>query len=377
MKKSIKLFADAHVFDSEFQGSRTFLREIYNVLTQKEELEIYLGAYDIDNLKKNFSNPENIHFIKYKSKSSVYRLLFDIPFILKKYKIDLAHFQYIVPLKKQCEFIVTTHDVIFNEYPEEFNFFYRRMKNFLYKKGVTNADILTTVSVYSKKSIQKYFGIDEEKIHIIPNGVNEIFFQPYNKQDSKNYIQKEYGFSKFILYVSRFESRKNHAFLLKVFVDLKLYNEGYHLVLLGAKTIATPEFDGILNDLPETIKSYIFINEDINDKNIIEFYRAAEIFVYPSKAEGFGIPPLEAAAAKVPVLCSNSSAMSDFVFFGDQLFNPFNYEELKTKLKEICESGVDNNNLFEIANTVRQQYSWEKSAELLYQVINKNVKPLS
>ena len=236
------------------------------------------------------------------------------------------------------------------------------MKNFLFNISAHKADILTTVSAYSKKSIQKYFGIEEEKIHITPNGVNEVFFQPYNKQDSKNYIQREYGFDKFILYVSRFEPRKNHAMLLKVFLDLKLYNKNYHLVLLGAKSIATPEFDDMLNKLSQPIKSFIFINEAINDKNIIEFYRAADVFVYPSKAEGFGIPPLEAVAVKIPVLCSNSSAMSDFVFFGDDLFDPFNYEEFKMKLENICKNGTNDANLSDICNTVRQKYSWKESA---------------
>lgn len=371
MKESIRLFADAHILDGEFQGSRTFLREIYNILSQKENIEIYLGAYNISSLEKNFSNVKNIRFIKYKSRSSVYRLLFDIPSILKKYKIDYAHFQYIVPLKKSCKFIVTTHDVIFNEYPEEFNFVYRKIKNFLFNISAQKADILTTVSAYSKKSIQKYFGIEEEKIHITPNGVNEVFFQPYNKQDSKKYIQREYGFDKFILYVSRFEPRKNHAMLLKVFLDLKLYNKNYHLVLLGAKSIATPEFDDMLNKLSQPIKSFIFINEAINDKNIIEFYRAADVFVYPSKAEGFGIPPLEAAAVKIPVLCSNSSAMSDFVFFGDDLFDPFNYEEFKMKLENICKNGTNDANLSDICNTVRQKYSWKESAEILYKLIQE------
>ena len=68
MKESIRLFADAHILDGEFQGSRTFLREIYNILSQKENIEIYLGAYNISSLEKNFSNVKNIRFIKYKSK---------------------------------------------------------------------------------------------------------------------------------------------------------------------------------------------------------------------------------------------------------------------------------------------------------------------
>jgi glycosyltransferase involved in cell wall biosynthesis len=372
MQERIKIFADMHVMDGSFQGSRTFLREIYNLLAKKSDLELFLGAQDIDNLKNNFPSAENIHFVKYKSKSSTARLLFDIPSIIRKNKIDFAHFQYIVPLQKSCKFIVTTHDVIFNEYPEEFNFFYRKIKNLLYKTGARKADILTTVSGYSKKSIEKYLEINSEEIHIIPNSVNPIFFQPFDKKISKQHLQKEFGFNKFILYVSRFEPRKNHDLLLRAFLDLKLYEKGFHLVLLGSKTISTPAFDDILKSLPPSIRSFIFMDESVNDSNIVEFYRAADIFVYPSKAEGFGIPPLEAAAAKTPVVCSNSSSMSDFVFFGDQLFDPFNYEELKMKLERISDQGPTDLALEKIADAVKEKYSWEKSAETLYALIKNN-----
>ena len=130
---TIKLFADAHVFDNEYQGSRTFIKELYNCLSQKNDLQLYLAAYDVENLKQYFPDTTNIVFLKYKYKNSVARLLFDIPFLIKKHKFDYAHFQYITPIKKNCRFIVTTHDVLFNDFPEEFSFVYRKIKNRLYK----------------------------------------------------------------------------------------------------------------------------------------------------------------------------------------------------------------------------------------------------
>src|SRR6185369_10843899 len=117
----IKLFVDAHVFDSEFQGTRTFIKGIYTALAGQPGLTIYMAAFDIDNLRKNFPDQNNIVFIKYKSASGFRRLISDIPAIIRKYDIQYAHFQYITPLFKNCRFITTTHDVIFNEYPAEFS----------------------------------------------------------------------------------------------------------------------------------------------------------------------------------------------------------------------------------------------------------------
>ena len=369
MGDAIKLFVDAHVFDDEFQGSRTFIKEIYSILSTKDDVHVYLGAYNTDNLKKYFQDAKNISFVKYKSTSHFIRLIYDIPVIIKKYKIQYAHFQYIVPLFKNCKFIVTTHDLLFNEYPQEFSLLYRMVKNFLFKRGVKKANILTTVSEYSKRSIQKYFKLRGEGIHIIPNGVSNLFFADYDKEKAKSYIKSKFGVEKVILLVSRIEPRKNQILLLQAFLELKLYDHGYYLVLIGSESIKTPAFDIVMNKLPEKSKLYIVMYNNIDDNNLLEFYRAAEIFVYPSKAEGFGIPPLEAAAVKIPVLCSNSSALADFTFFGENHFDPDNYTLFKNKLFGTVNSLPDKRVLESRAAIVRQNYSWEKSAEALYKLI--------
>jgi glycosyltransferase involved in cell wall biosynthesis len=372
MRTDIRIFVDAHVFDSEFQGTRTFIKGIYSILGQKPGIQLYLGANDIENLKKNFPQNENTCFIQYKTSSGIARLIYEIPSIIRKYKIDYAHFQYFVPPLKNCKFIVTIHDVIFNEYPEEFSFQYRVAKKFLYKTSALRADILTTVSKYSAHSIQKFLGIKKDKIIITPNGVHERFFERYNKQDSKKYIKARYGFDKFILYVSRIEPRKNHFLLLKSFLELKLYEKGYFLALLGHESIRAVEFNNLYNSLTSVIKQYIFINSEIGDNELLQFYRAAEVFVYPSKAEGFGIPPLEAAALEIPVICSNTSAMSDFHFFNENHIDCSNFNLLTERLYGLTTALPNENDLYRVSQIIRKHYSWKQSAETFYQsMVNK------
>jgi glycosyltransferase involved in cell wall biosynthesis len=370
---AIKLFVDAHVFDGKFQGTRTFIKELYSLLATNENIALYLGAYDIDNLKSVFGDAGNIQFIKYRSSSSFIRLLYEIPQIIKKYQIDYAHFQYITPLVKNCRFIVTTHDLVFNEFPKEFPFWYRLVKNLFFKTSAKEADILTTVSAYSKQSIEKYFGIDGTAIHIIPNGVSNLFFASYDKENAKQFIKNKFGVEKIILLVSRLEPRKNHLLLLQAFIELELYKQGYYLALLGwHENISNPAFNSMMNKLPENSKAFVFMYQHADDSDLLQFYRAAEVFVYPSKAEGFGIPPLEAAAVKIPVLCSNSSAMSDFTFFGNNHFDPEDYPLFKSKLAAIITSNTNNTELGQIAAMVQQRYNWNESAATLYQLIQTN-----
>lgn len=367
----IRIFADAHVFDGEYQGTRTFIREVYTILSKKKDIELYLGACDTANLRSFFPGSSNINFIQYNTKSGLSRLLLNIPALLRNLKIDFVHFQYIIPPVKyrKCKYIVTIHDVIFKEYPEEFSRYYRYSKKMLYQHAATNADIITTVSDYSKRSIEKHLGVLPGKTEVIPNGVNDIFFQPYNKPRSAEIITREFGIGKFILYVSRFEPRKNHTALLKAWLELQLYNKGYHLVLIGHRSLHVEEFDKLLETLPAEIRKFVFIDHKINDATLLELYRAAALFVYPSKAEGFGIPALEAAALKTPVICSNASAMKEFTFFGDMHIDCSDYDLLKKKITDALSHTPDRTFLQKISDTIRSRYSWEESAEKFYRLI--------
>lgn len=368
-EQPVRLFVDAHVFDGEYQGTRTFIREIYTIIASKPGITLYLGANDTDNLKKYFPQQDNIVFVQYRNSSRIVRLASVIPSIIKKYGIQYAHFQYIVPLVKNCRFINTVHDVLFNEYPGEFSRSYRLSKNWLFRLSALRSDILTTVSEYSKESIRKHLRINTGDIIVTPNGVAPKFFAAYDRQQSKNYIKNKYGFDKYILFVSRLEPRKNHLLLLNAWLERQLYARGYHLVLLGHKSIPIPGFDEAMAGLPANIRPYVFLHNNIDDNDLLEFYRAADLFVYPSKAEGFGIPPLEAAALGIPVICSNTSAMSDFTFFGATHIDPNDHDVFVRTLEETLSHPPDDAYLKKIAAIVQQKYNWRHSAEKLYQRI--------
>lgn len=365
----IKIFVDAHVFDDKFEGTRTFIKEIYSVLSAKTDVHLFLGAYDTGNLENIFPAKENITFIKYRSRSSLIRLAFDIPRIIKKHKIRYAHFQYVAPWIKNCRFIVTTHDLLFNDYPREFPFLYRLTRNFFFKRAALKADILTTVSAYSRNAISRYFHIAEEEIHIIPNAVSNLFFADYDKKNAEKYVKEKFSVEKIILLVSRIEPRKNHALLLRAFLELELYRRGFNLVFVGKESIKTPDLEMRMDALSEEIKPFVHSYCEVGEDDLLAFYQAAELFVYPSRAEGFGIPPLEAGAVKTPVLCSNSSAMGEFIFFGENHFNTDDLALLKKRMIHIIDNTPGKKEMENISETIKQNYDWVRSAETLYGLI--------
>lgn len=360
----MKLFVDCQLFDKGFQGTRTYLEGLYKELIKNKNIKFYLASKNPENLKKVFGVHTNVTYLNYQSSNPIYRLLIDIPYLLLKYHIDYAHFQYRVPPLKVCKYIVTIHDVLFEDYPEYFSKAVKLQSFSTFKMGAKMSDIIFTVSDYSKHQIEKHLSV--KNVHVHPNGVQDVFFEDYNKEKIKNEVQNQFGFHQYLLYISRIEPRKKHDLLLHVFIENKLY-EKYHLVFVGTKTYENHLLNSLYDSLAPTIQKKVCFLEHLSNNQLLDIIRGADISIYPSVAEGFGIPPLETIASCVPTLCSNQTAMSDFTFLNQSFFNPHNPKELSQKLIEILKHGDKEIN--EKRKYIANKYNWKNSAEIFYKVI--------
>lgn len=352
------VFVDCHVFDGMFQGSRTYIKGLYLALIkQAPHVQFYFAAYDIATLRAEFGEFTNVSYLKYRSKNKFYRLIFDIPHLIRKYDIEWAHFQYILPLVKTCKEIVTIHDVLFIDFPQFFSFKFRVIYNFLFKIAAKRADKLLTVSEYSKERISFHYLIKKEFIGITNNAVTIIENTERLTDDN------------FILFVSRIEPRKNHITLLKAFVQSRLYERDVKLVFAGKQTATVPELDEYLFLLPVNIREKVIFCTPNNDE-LRDLFLHCSFFVYPSLAEGFGIPPLEAALYGKPVICSNTTAMSEFKDLGIIMFNPYDLNELTESLLKVYSLNrsacIDVN---DISNKIRNKYDWNLSAKSYLNII--------
>ncbi|MGK4566566.1 glycosyltransferase family 4 protein [Flavobacterium sp. 3HN19-14] len=357
----LKIFVDCHVFDSGFQGTRTYIHGLYTEMIKHPDIQFFLASGDSGNLQEFFGQQENITYVAYKSHNKFLRLLFEIPKIIKKHQIDFAHFQYIVPPFKNCRYIVTTHDVLFIDFPEYFPVLNRLKNTFLYRMSARLADIRLTVSDYSKEKIAEHFKMTG--FEITPNAVDAVFFEKYDKQTAQQEVKNKFALKDYIIYVSRWEPRKKQDLVLKAFVDLQLY-KNHQLLFIGSNTIDNTEYYKIFEPLDNAIKSQIKSLEKVDFKEMLLLLRGAKASVYPSVAEGFGIPPLEAIAAGIPTICSDKTAMSDFDFLKDFYFDPYNQLEFNNQLLKILNNDFTAE-FAEISRQIQSKYNWEKSAAML------------
>lgn len=349
-------FVDCHVFDGNLQGTTSYIKGLYQELINDKSNTFFLAAFDVENLQTVFGTHENVFYLKYKSKNKYIRLLFDVPKLIKINAIDYAHFQYIVPPIKKCKYIVTIHDVLFLDFPVYFPLFYKIKNKLLFKASAKYSDVVLTVSEYSKKQIEKHFNIS--KITITPNAIDPVYFQTYDKTIIKELVKEKFKATNYFIYVSRWEPRKNHDRLLKAFVENNYY-KNYNLVFVGDKAIENKQYNDYYTTLPKEIKASIFNFNKVNFQDLLLLVRGADLSIYPSIAEGFGIPPLESLAANVPTICSNTTAMSDFDFFDTCFFNPLDLEDLKSKIQ----IGLNDTQVFQKRDAMQSKFSWKEAAE--------------
>lgn len=372
-KSLSKVFIDGYLLNKEPQGTRTYITELYKeVALMNPKTTFYFGCFKDDSMEKEFSNYSNIDFIYYKKRSRIFRMIFEIPKLITYYKFDFAHFQYVIPFvrTKKCKYIVTIHDILFNNFSIYFSKSYRLKRNYLFKMSALKSDYLLTVSDYSKQAIQKRYKL-KKKVEITPNGVNESFFSPYNKSAIRQKIKNTYGFDKFILYVSRIEPRKNQELLLKSYLESEIYKTNTHLVFIGAESIENRNFQQLRSKLNTKQKKKIHYYSKLSQDELVNFYKAAKLFVYPSLAEGFGIPPLEAGALKIPVLCANTTALKSYDFFKPYFCNPNNELEFIKTFNDFI-NDFESIDLDRIQVEIKKKYSWRDSAKILTSVLNNN-----
>ncbi|MFP9097556.1 glycosyltransferase family 4 protein [Flavobacterium sp. RHBU_24] len=365
--KKLKVFVDCHVFDEGFQGTRTYIEGVYKELIKDTTRQFYLAAGNIDNLASIFGQHSNVVYIKYRIHNKIFRLLGYLPWLIVKHGIDVAHFQYRVPPLKFCKYMVTTHDVLFEDFPEYFPKIGRKVSYYTYKISAKLADVVFTVSPYSRKAIVQHLGIKEARV--TPNGIDTIFFEKYDKVVMVQLAAEKFKINNYLLYISRWEPRKNQHMILKAFNELKLY-ESYNLVFAGETTFKNPEYDAYYAALPHTVKQKVVRLGRINFADMLMVLRGARLFVYPSIAEGFGIPPLEALAAGVPTISSNATAMEDYIhFMGQWQFDPQNYTEFKDVLLKAL-NNPEQMDISGIKNEIKTRYSWNIAARVISGYLN-------
>lgn len=330
----MKIAFDAKRFFHNTSGLGNYSRDLVRILSEYEpENEYLLLNKNKSERGKDILERPNVHFIE-TSKGNFSRQL-KMGKDAQKQGADIFHgLSGELPLKwdsKPIKKVVTIHDLIFVRYPQYYSFFDRKIHFWKFKKAADTADKIIAISEQTKRDIIEYLKVPESKIEVIYQGCHHAFKEQQSPELMEAVKEKFKLPERFVLNVGTIEDRKNLLNIVKAIKGTEI-----PLVVVGRKTKYYQKIESFLKK--NKMEKQVLFLEGVSMDELACLYKLADIFVYPSFFEGFGIPAIEALFSKTVVVTSNTSCLPEAGGKDSVYVNPDNDLDIRAKLKFLWEN---------------------------------------
>lgn len=293
-----------------------------------------------------------------------------LPFFINKNKFDL----FISPdgwssKRIKTKKLLVVHDINFAHFPEFLQKSFYYYYSFFFPKWIKSANRIVTVSNYSKKDIVETYNVDSKKIDVLYNAASPIFTSV--DEIKINEVRELYTDGKrYFIFVGALHPRKNIINLFKAFnLFKKEDNQGVKLVIVGEKFYWNKETNNIYNSLH--YKDDIIFTGRLSQTELRDVMASALALTYVSLFEGFGIPIVEAMNVGIPVITSNTTSMPEVASDAALIVNPYSVDEIAAGMSRIAIDSDLRKKLIDAGNMRKLDFSWDITAEKLWQSIEK------
>lgn len=291
-------------------GNETYIRELVLAFAALEAPHQFLVFVEQPDALP--SAARNVETIILPTRSPVRRLTVSLPRLAARYGLDLLHSTYIAPLQLPCPSVVTIHDLSFKLHPEFFSLRDRLVLNVLVQQTLRRTRHIFVLSEFTRSQLTALYGCRDANISVTPAAAGAAF-TPNNDSTQLARVLASYDITPpYILAAGNLEPRKNLSRLFAAFARFKTEHRAPHqLAIVGKEGYRadqirrTAKMQGIFDDVRWT--GYV------PTQDLVWLYRGAELLVYPSLYEGFGLPVLEAMACGTPVVTSNIEPLAQLV----------------------------------------------------------------
>ncbi|MBC7260731.1 MAG: glycosyltransferase family 4 protein, partial [Chloroflexi bacterium] len=255
--------------------------------------------------------------------------------------------------------VVTVHDVFARSCPGHST----RSDTLLYRywlpRVLSHVDAVITDSQASKMDLANFLNIPEETVHVIYGGVSTCY-HPISSEEAARTASRYDLPKRYILFVGSVEERKNLRRLLQACARLWREGEVRPLVVVGPHKW---KYRRILQTVEELgISEHVIFTGYVPDEALPALYSGADLFVFPSLYEGFGLPPLEAIACGTPVVCSNTSSLPEVVGDAALMVDPYDVEALAEAMHRVLSDTALREELRQKGLARAKMFTWERAA---------------
>lgn len=345
------------------------LRRITRDHPEHEFIFIFDRAFDEEfvfapNVKPVVAFPQSRHPV-------LWYLYFDwgVPRVLARHKADV----FLSPdgflsLRTNVPSMPVMHDLNFEHYPEYLPRINRYYYHYFFRRFARKAERIATVSEFTRKDIHKLYGVPENNIDVVYNGANELY-KPLPSVEIEE-LRRKYTDSKpYFLFIGLLHPRKNIARLIKAYDKFRERNPEVKLMIIGEQKWWTDDIREAYEN--SAYRKDILLMGRLATELVHKLIPAALAMVYVPIFEGFGIPILEGFSCGVPVICSSTSSMPEVGGEAVLTVNPFEINEISAAMERIARDADLRNQLVLSGELRRQDFSWDKTAGLLWNSLEK------
>lgn len=270
-------------------------------------------------------------------------------------------------LRSSVPQVLVCHDLGYEHFPDQVPLKGRYFYQFFFPKYLRHARRVIAISDFVKRDLVERYQVAAEKVTVAPNGYRKGFY-PMTDAAAQQFRQLRTGGAPYFFYVGAIQPRKNLSRLVRAFDQFKAATGSATKLVLGGRMAWKT------SELREAIEQSAYRNEIIlpgfiSDSELVKWMAAAQVFVYPSLFEGFGLPLLEAMHAEVPVLTSNVSSLPEVAGEGALLVQPDSVEDIARGLAQLDQNSSLRAELVERGREQRERFSWARAAEIVYDVL--------
>ncbi len=277
-------------------------------------------------------------------------------------KLDLLHSpSYVQPMICPTRSVVTMLDLSFLRMPETFNRWNRDYLSTMARITAHRCDRILTISESTKQDVIRFFGIPASKVVVTYLGVDPVFRKVQDERLLGDFRRKRDVPDRFLFYVGTLEPRKNVERLVEAYAQMKkVVGIPHKLVLGGAKGWL---YDRIFARVQELgLQEYVMFTSYIPYDELPLWYNCADIFIYPSLYEGFGLPPLEAMACGTPVITSSASSLPEVVGEAAITVDPYDVNALAGAMAKVLTDPALREQLAAQGPLRAARFSWQATA---------------
>ncbi len=361
----MRIGIDAHMLEDHSGGNERFYKNILQHMNLPKDCTAYLFVQpgtDTEQYRDRFE------IIELQSRGAARRYLKELPKLCRALDLDVLHTQYFLPFRCGCRTVCTIHDICFEHNASWFSAKDYVFQKLLIPRSARHADHIITVSEYSRQDIADTYGVSPEKISVIYDAVDDSFLQAQDQEISESAVREKFGIGDvpYILSVGNLNPRKNNGRLIRAFHLMKeRWGGSEKLVIAGKKDYRADEL------LKEAGNDVLFTGF-VDDKELIQLYRGAAAFAYPSLYEGFGIPPLEAMACGTPTAVSDRTSLPEVVGDAGLYFDPEDEESIAQCLHLLMTDKELVASLISKGNQRIRAFDWNRSSAEMMEVYYEN-----